>query len=794
MNVFKHMSVKWKIYLIAVVSICGFGGYLGFNVWVNTNNAKLLTNLREAYFPILEKATQSDVNLDRISEALNNAAMTAETDHIDQAQQISDKINALLDEIYRLEPERKQSVKTLQTDFNTYFAEAKGITSDMLSGEANIKQMVARAAVKEEKLASVNRQLEDFIAYAHAKFSGSIDTANRNSNTMLTSGFIIWGVCILIMAITVYAIARIILGNINRVSNSLDELAHGSDDFSKKITVDSQDEIGKLAASFNALLENLRIKTNDLMCMMQHMHTGLFTINEDESIHREYSACIEQIFETRDVAGVNYSELLFRHALLGADVRDQVSAAVTSLLGADEMMFAFNSHLLVNEFRLHVIDDNGTAREKILEVDWDAIITDEVITRLMVTVRDVTELRAMQAAAEEQKMELEIVGQILKLTPARFKTFADNAMSLLDRNETIIRENSAKNLGVIAELFANMHTIKGNARTYQLSYITDTVHETETTYDRLRKEDELPWQQAQLFNELNQVREALHRYINILNDKLSFASGSAAALPADSIVINKADMQSLLAHIEPLMTDAQHNPALFTAISSVASTLRGFDTQPLPKVLESLLDTLPNVAEQLGKVAPRIQFEGETPAIFNAHTSTITNVFSHVLKNAIDHGIETPQERQAKGKPEQGTITLRASTTKDHLRLEVFDDGKGLNLKRLCEKMSEQGMFGADLTNVTPQRVADGMFMSGVSTAEQLTDISGRGVGMDAVKKYLNGMGCDIQIELAPDITFEHVSLAQGFVPFKLVVTLGDQVCHLPGATAVNSRNARKAS
>lgn len=767
MNIFKHMSVKWKIYLIALVSLLGFGSYLGFNVWVNTNNAKLLTQLRESYFPILEKSTQNHVNLERLAELLNNAAMTAETEFIDKAQATTDKMNGLFDEIQALEPEKKQDVADIKQNFNDYFTEARKITEDMLSGEADMKQLSKRAVAKEEKLKTVNDELDAFIAYAHAKFSGSIDTANLNSTMMLNSGFVIWGVCTLIMGITCYAIARIILGSINKVSDSLKELASGSADFSRKIAVVSEDEIGKLASSFNALLENLRIKTSDLMCMMQNMHTGLFTITEDETIHGEYSAFIENIFETTNVAGENYATFLFSNANLGADVTDQVHAAVTSLLGADEMMFEFNSHLLVKEYNLQLKDENGHIKTKILELDWDSIVTDEVITKIMVTVRDVTELRAMQAAAEEQKMELEIVGQILKLTPARFRAFAENAFALIDRNRSIIQQSQVKNLDVVAELFANMHTIKGNARTYQLNYITDVVHEAEARYDTLRKDNAAPWDPSVLNAELEGVRDALSRYMHILKEKLSFAT-DGGALPTGTLAVKKADVQEILDHLNIALSGTISHQSMLP----IVDRLRRFDTQPLPQILDGLLATLPEIAAQLHKAEPRIRFKGEIPLVFNDHASTVLNVFSHVLKNSIDHGIETTDERLLKGKHEQGTITIQAELHDGSGRLHIFDDGRGLNIKRLREKLMEQG---ADIASLTPQRIAEGMFMSGVSTAETLTDISGRGVGMDAVKKYLNSIGCDIAIEIDGSATND-----QSFAPFKLVVTLDQSVCVFP--------------
>lgn len=759
------LSLRWKIYLIAMVSLIGFGSYLGFNVWVNTKNADLLRQLRESNFPVLEKSTQNRVNIERLAELLNNAAMTAESDYLDRADELAKKVNTIFDAIVETEPERKAGVTGIKSKFNAYFADAKSVTVDMMSGDLDQTQLTKRGAAKEAKMVQVKNDLDEFIAYAHYKFSESINTANANANTMLTFGFGIWLVCIIIMGVTCYAIAFVILGSINRVSDSLSGLAHGGNDFSGKIAVTSADEIGKLAESFNELLENLRIKTSDLMSMMRSMHTGLFTIMADEKIHHEYSSHIEYIFECADVAGRNYAEFLFSNAGIGSDVRNQVCTAVSSLLGEDEMMFEFNSHLLIGEFTIQLMSDANAVRSKILEVDWDPIIIDGVITKIMVSIRDVTEVRAMQAAAEKQKVDLEIVGQILKLTPQRFREFADNAFALIDRNRKIISQNSQKNENVVAELFANMHTVKGNARTYQLNYITDVVHEVEFTYDCLRKGDTHPWVQNHLLNELERVREAVGRYMNVFKEKLDFPS-QGASLPVDSLLIKKSRLNSVISRVESVL--AERREAVHLA--PILNDLRWLDSKSLPQVLSGMLTTLPDIARQLNKIPPRIRFEGNVVYILSAHADSINNVFSHVLKNAIDHGIETPEERRASGKHEAGTITIKTTEIKRKTMITISDDGRGLNVKRLREKLLEQE--GVDAGDLTPQNVANGMFMSGISTANALTDISGRGVGMDAVKRYLNAIDSDIAIALDTSADVENLS----FVSFCLIITIGEGV------------------
>lgn len=120
----------------------------------------------------------------------------------------------------------------------------------------------------------------------------------------------------------------------------------------------------------------------------------------------------------------------------------------------------------------------------------------------------------------------------------------------------------------------------------------------------------------------------------------------------------------------------------------------------------------------------------------------------HVFRNAMDHGIEGTEERQAKGKPEQGSITLTTEVGTDAAVLSVRDDGRGIAVGKIYEMAVEKGIYSADDAKPEAKEIANLIFSSGFSTAEEVTDVSGRGVGMDAVKGFLEDQGGSIEIVL----------------------------------------------
>jgi two-component system chemotaxis sensor kinase CheA len=150
-----------------------------------------------------------------------------------------------------------------------------------------------------------------------------------------------------------------------------------------------------------------------------------------------------------------------------------------------------------------------------------------------------------------------------------------------------------------------------------------------------------------------------------------------------------------------------------------------------------------------GKLGKKVEFvtHGEATELDKGLVEKITDPLTHLVRNSCDHGIELPAERVAKGKPEHGTITLSASHQGGSIVIEVRDDGKGLSREKLLKKAREKGIDAPD--SMTDPEVWGLIFAPGFSTAEVVTDVSGRGVGMDVVKKNITSLGGTVEIDSA---------------------------------------------
>ena len=167
---------------------------------------------------------------------------------------------------------------------------------------------------------------------------------------------------------------------------------------------------------------------------------------------------------------------------------------------------------------------------------------------------------------------------------------------------------------------------------------------------------------------------------------------------------------------------------------------------PMSLVFNRFPRMLRDLAAKLGKKVELVT-QGEATELDKGLVEKITDPLTHLVRNSCDHGIEMPAERLAKGKPETGTITLVASHQGGSIVIEVRDDGKGLNRDKLIKKARERGLDAPD--TMSDQDVWGLIFAPGFSTADVVTDVSGRGVGMDVVKKNITALGGTVEIDSA---------------------------------------------
>lgn len=205
-------------------------------------------------------------------------------------------------------------------------------------------------------------------------------------------------------------------------------------------------------------------------------------------------------------------------------------------------------------------------------------------------------------------------------------------------------------------------------------------------------------------------------------------------------------------------------------------------TTPLMRVMEMVPRVARSLAEDLGKRV-EVELVGAELELDRSILDRLNEPLLHLVRNAVDHGLESPQERLADGKPELGRIVVEARRVKDSIAIDVRDDGRGIDIERVRSRAVDSGLLLADLAeDLPPEEIATLVFHAGLSTAERVSEISGRGVGMDAVKAVIESLGGSVGLKSEPGIGTTTTLLVPitAAVQRVLLVGVGEEIVALP--------------
>ncbi len=206
--------------------------------------------------------------------------------------------------------------------------------------------------------------------------------------------------------------------------------------------------------------------------------------------------------------------------------------------------------------------------------------------------------------------------------------------------------------------------------------------------------------------------------------------------------------------------------------------------------MSTVFSRFPRMLRDLaGKLDKKVEFQtqGEATELDKGLVEKITDPLTHLVRNSVDHGIETPQERLAAGKSEHGTLTLAASHQGSSIVIEVRDDGRGMNREKILSKARERGLDVSD--QMADADVWQLIFAPGFSTADVVTDVSGRGVGMDVVKRNIAALNGSVEIDSVQGVGMRvavRLPLTLAIMD-GMSVGVGDEVYILPLSSVVES-------
>jgi two-component system chemotaxis sensor kinase CheA len=336
---------------------------------------------------------------------------------------------------------------------------------------------------------------------------------------------------------------------------------------------------------------------------------------------------------------------------------------------------------------------------------------DDRLINLLVVLSDVTAKLAAQRSEAEQREIATVFERILRDKSGVIEF-------LLDADATV-RELTAEERLPLHEIKRKLHTLKGNAAVYGMQSLSTQCHGIETRMEDAAG-DMSPADQKALSVTWTRTAELLR---NLLGDR------------KQGIVVDDEEYATVL---RALLEGASR--------SEVFRQIREWSMERASDRLERFANQARDLGRRLRKGDVRVDVDGGGLRLPREEWAPFWTAFTHAVRNAVDHGLESPADRVAKGKPEQGRIRLSAGRAGREVLIELADDGKGIDWERVAERARAAGL--------PCQRESDlvaAVFADGLSTRTAVSEVSGRGVGLGALKQACERLGGYVTLQSARD-------------------------------------------
>jgi chemotaxis protein histidine kinase CheA len=363
-------------------------------------------------------------------------------------------------------------------------------------------------------------------------------------------------------------------------------------------------------------------------------------------------------------------------------------------------------------------------------------------------------VRRLKQATSDKEREMDIMVQVLDAGVDVLHEFRATGRRLLAENRASLVSDKDVSVDALESAFRNLHTLKGNARLHGFTHLVDGLHSAEDAYDSVRRSPGLPVDKPRLLRHLDAVGELITEYEKVCRDKLAPLSKKS-----------QERAERALQEISALVASAGGNDSSGELLSGIHRIVSRLETTCLADLVHETCSMLPSLATELGKPAPALSTHQAEVQLAPAWTGLVKDILVQCFRNSVYHGIEAPQDRLHGGKPAQGRIEVRARRTASSLELQLFDDGRGLALERLRQRTGDPSL--------SDEALAQQIFLPGVSTAEAVSPLAGRGIGLDIVRASLRARGGDAFVRFTQ-------GERDGHRPFMMVLLL-------PGEAVVGS-------
>lgn len=450
-------------------------------------------------------------------------------------------------------------------------------------------------------------------------------------------------------------------------------------------------------------IDSARKETQEIL---DTVNEGLFLLDKDQKIGSQFSDHLTQILGKTEIAGKPFEQLL--KGMVSEKDRDTAKSYIKLLFDPKKKQKLLGDLNPLRQIQVHIPHQDGSYETKHLSFSFSRVVKNRQIFHILVTVLDITkqvelalEVESMRNQGQEQ---LELLSTILQCNSDMLKTFLDNSYKTFNKINQVLKiqiKNPSQYLSKANQIYALIHNYKGEAAALDLQQFVQTAHEFEDHIQSLKNQPEIQGNDfltlAVQLNRLITQTESTHKLVEKVSN-----------LSAD-LETHKEHKSYQWQHYHNLANDVAQRQG-----KHVEVVCSGFNDHPLRDDLAASINT----------------------------------IIVHMIRNAVSHGIETPNVRDLAQKKPGGEIHVRlVKRLNGDYQLSIEDDGHGIDSDRIRNKAIEQGIITAQQAeNLDSKKTAALIFHPDLSTTDTADTDSGRGIGMFAIREMVKSLSGKLTI------------------------------------------------
>lgn len=466
--------------------------------------------------------------------------------------------------------------------------------------------------------------------------------------------------------------------------------------------------------------------------IMETVNTGLFLLDKDLNIGQQHSRALNGIIGEDRLAGENFADVL-RGRISDKDLRTtrQFIEQLYNPRVKEKLVDSLNP---LHKVMLHNASGEESTTSRFLDFKFSRVYEDKDIARILVNVNDVSDAVYLEQRLEKERsqndMQIEMLTTILNVNPKIINEFISNTKAHIDKMNNILKNPGSSQFeleGKLKAIYREMHSLKGEASALKLHSFTKIASDAEDKLDALQNQGKLSGN--------NFLPLAVH-----LDDLLSLSNtietlGERINQAAPKANNNAKPVMSVKTVPQPSVVQAQVADVATTNINVDGGNEIDLSDESDNEHLSYYQDFAKDIAVRQGK---KIQLNGHNLAHINIPErlkQPIKEISIQLLRNAVVHGIESPEARQSAGKSAIGSIDLEMQRDSQNLIIVLQDDGQGIDYEGIRHKLIADGRFTQEeARQMTHGDLLKTLFASGFSTKEHADEDGGRGVGLDVIK------------------------------------------------------------